>query len=62
VKELEKFVALVQGWHLPKLGYVLAVVLLFERIVNFDQALILILLALLIDRTLRAKRVPPSLR
>jgi len=61
VKELAKLAPLVRSWHLPKLGYVLAVVLLFERVVDFNQALILILLALVIDWSLRGRRAPSAL-
>jgi len=62
VKELAKLVPLVQGWHLPKFGYVLALVLLYEKVVDFNQALILILIAIVIGRGLAGKSADPARR
>jgi isoprenylcysteine carboxyl methyltransferase (ICMT) family protein YpbQ len=62
VKELTKLAPLVQSWHLSLLGFVLAVVLLFDRIVDFNQALILILVAVLIDKRGRNAKPAPRKR
>ena len=45
-----KLAPVVQNWPWPKLGYVLVLGLLLKQVVNFEQGLILILLALVIDR------------
>jgi len=60
VKELSKLIPLVQSWHLPKFGYVLALILLYEKIVDFNESLILILLAVVIDRSISGKRASPD--
>lgn len=61
VKELAKLAPLVGSWRLPLLGFVLAVVLLLDKIVDFNQALILILVAVVIDKRGRVvKPVAPN--
>jgi hypothetical protein len=58
VKELVKLALLLQHWPWPKLGFVLVVGLLFRQVVNFEQAIALILLAIVIDKL--GGRRPPS--
>ena len=48
MKDLIKFVPLVQSWPWPKLGFLLVLALLFKQVVTFEQSLILILLAVVI--------------
>jgi len=50
VKDLIKLAPLIQNVPWPKLGYVLVLGLLFRQIVNFEQGIILILLAMVIDK------------
>lgn len=50
MKDLIKLAPLVQNWPWPKLGYVLVLGLLLRQVVNFEQAIILILLAMVIDK------------
>jgi len=49
MKELLKLAPFVQQWAWPKLGYLAAIALLLKRVITFDQALVLIFLAIMID-------------
>jgi hypothetical protein len=50
LKELIKLGSAIPAWPWPKVGYLLALGLLYKGVVNFDQALLLTLLAIIIDR------------
>jgi hypothetical protein len=50
VKDLMKLAPLVQGLPLSTLGYVLVLGLLVRQVVTFEEAVILILIAILIER------------
>jgi hypothetical protein len=52
--ELAKFAPLIKGWPWPKLGYLLGVCLLYKHLVTFDQAVVLILLAVVVDRLVQS--------
>jgi hypothetical protein len=50
VKDLIKLAPLAQKLPWPKLGFVLVLGLLLRQVVNFEQSVILILLAMVIDK------------
>lgn len=58
MSEFAKIVASMKGWGWGRTSFLLALLLLARQFVTFDQALILILLAALLDRV--ARREPVS--
>jgi hypothetical protein len=49
VKELIKLCSVIPSWPWPKVGQLLALALLYKGKVNFAEALVLMLLAIVID-------------
>lgn len=53
MNEFTKLVAAIKRWGWGRTSYLLALVLLMKQFVTFDQALILILLAVILEEVVR---------
>jgi hypothetical protein len=60
VKELLKIASAIPGWPWPRVGYLLGIGLLYKRVINFEEALLLALLAIVIDRDKKPSSAPSS--
>ena len=57
--ELAKFLAAMKRWGWGRTSFLLALFLLMKQFVTFDQALVLILLAALLENVVRGKSLSP---
>ena len=57
--ELAKFFAAMKRWGWGRTSFLLALFLLMKQFVTFDQALVLILLAALLENAVRGKPFSP---
>jgi hypothetical protein len=55
MNELAKFLAAMKRWGWGRISFLLALFLLVKQFVTFDQALVLILLAALLENVVRGK-------
>jgi hypothetical protein len=58
--EFTKIASAIKMWGWGRAGMILAAPLLFRHVVTFDQALILILLNVVLDRSVYGKQPPPT--
>ncbi len=58
--EFAKFASAIKMWGWGRAGMILAAALLFRHVVTFDQAVILILLNVVLDRLAYGKQPPPT--
>ena len=59
MNELAKFSAAMKRWGWGRTSFLLALFLLMKQFVTFDQALVLILLAALLESAVRGESLPP---
>jgi hypothetical protein len=59
MNELAKFLAAMKRWGWGRTSFLLALFLLMKQFVTFDQALVLILLAALLENAVRGKSLSP---
>ena len=57
MNEFSKIVAVSKIWGWGRASFILAVVLMVNKVITFDQAITLILVALLLERNHISKRV-----
>jgi hypothetical protein len=62
MNEFGKIVAAMKAWGWGRTSFLLAILLLAKQFVTFDQALVLILLAALLERIVRRERLSPRQR
>ncbi len=59
MNELAKFFAAMKRWGWGRTSFLLALFLLMKQFVTFDQALVIILLAALLENVVRGKSLSP---
>lgn len=59
MNELAKFFATMKRWGWGRTSFLLALFLLMKQFVTFDQALVLILLAAVLENVVRGKSLSP---
>jgi hypothetical protein len=59
MNELAEFFAAMKRWGWGRTSFLLALFLLMKQFVTFDQALVLILLAALLENVVRGKSLSP---
>lgn len=59
MNDFTKFFGAMKGWGWGRTSFLLALFLLVKQFVTFDQALVLILLAALLEHVVRGKSLSP---